>query len=634
MADILVPQTPPRKVMKPRRAADLTGLWEAWEENRQLRKQSRKKGSLLEWEHPSKVGLINRRSLMLNWKVILPLLEIYCPKNEPKTVPVQSLKQHVRRFFEEIEVTPKNGLCHCTSHSLKMFVSYIIRRHDGSVRKDHRLKAIFDEVAKSWPPKARSRRTLVEEAENPDDDECEKEGQEEEEEEELQLTEDEVEEDSQAAEVDDYLAEAMGLVPGSPQPPSAYVGTVAYELSNEGEPVPYRPALLDGNEGEAGAGTDLVKRLAELEHLASNEGQQIAHRRAALSGQMAIQRWHSLQHMDSQRTIAWPERLDDGHEQDAFADPPATSEAVGGFVRFRRDGETRCKKGSRRSGQTMIPMKRPAAKSATKGGGQRGWPKGKAKARAKPLEKGEDEEPKPKPAKQGKQGDDEEPKPKPAKRGKQGKQGDDEEEPKPKPAKRGKQGDDEEPKPAKKGKRGDDEEPKPAKKGKRGDDEPKPKPATKCKQGDDEPKPKPAKKGKQGDDEPKPKPAKKGKQGDEPVPKPAKKGKQGDDDEPLPKPAKKGNEPKPPLKKTFARRFEPPTEGDPKCLWTSIRDAFNAVIRQHFRFPVKHEDLFWKHCRPILIQEEQPHFRSKAQQVAFEWLEMQRANGALDNLDN
>ncbi|CAE7212694.1 PU1 [Symbiodinium sp. CCMP2592] len=314
MADILVPQTPPRKVMKPRRAADLTGLWEAWEENRQLRKQSRKKGSLLEWEHPSKVGLINRRSLMLNWKVILPLLEIYCPKNEPKTVPVQSLKQHVRRFFEEIEVTPKNGLCHCTSHSLKMFVSYIIRRHDGSVRKDHRLKAIFDEVAKSWPPKARSRRTLVEEAENPDDDECEKEGQEEEEEEELQLTEDEVEEDSQAAEVDDYLAEAMGLVPGSPQPPSAYVGTVAYELSNEGEPVPYRPALLDGNEGEAGAGTDLVKRLAELEHLASNEGcsfehinnestgvvsqaeqprQQIAHRRAALSGQMAIQRWHS-----------------------------------------------------------------------------------------------------------------------------------------------------------------------------------------------------------------------------------------------------------------------------------------------------------------------------------------------------
>ncbi|CAE7435526.1 PU1 [Symbiodinium sp. CCMP2592] len=285
MADILVPQTPPRKVIKAKREANLTGLWEAWEENRQLRKYSRKKGSLLDWEHPSKVGLINRRSLMLNWKVILPLLEIYCPKHEPKTVPVQSLKQQVKRFFEEIEVAPKKGLVHCTSHSLKMFVSYILRRHDGSVRKDHRLKAIFDEVSKSWPAKLRSRRTLLEAEDEPGDDECEKEGQEEEEEEELQLTEDEVEDDSQAAEVDDYLAEDMGLCPGSPQPPSAYVGTVAYELGDEG-PVPYQAGLLDRDEGEGGTDTDLVRRLAELE-------QQIAHRRAALSGQRAIERWHS-----------------------------------------------------------------------------------------------------------------------------------------------------------------------------------------------------------------------------------------------------------------------------------------------------------------------------------------------------
>ena len=168
-------------------------------------------------------------------------------------------------------------------------------------------------MAKSWPPKPRSRRTLVEAEDEQGDDEGEKEGQEEEEEEELQLTEDELEDDSQAAEVDDYLAEEMGLVPGSPQPPSAYVGTVAYELSDEGQPVPYQ-ALPARDESEDGTGTDLVRRLAELEHLASNEGcsfehinnestsvvsqaeqprQQIAHRRAALSGQRAIDRWHS-----------------------------------------------------------------------------------------------------------------------------------------------------------------------------------------------------------------------------------------------------------------------------------------------------------------------------------------------------
>ncbi|CAE7339651.1 PU1 [Symbiodinium sp. KB8] len=248
----------------------------------------RKKGSLLEWEHPSKVGLINRRSLMLNWKVT--------------------------RFFEEIEVTPKNGLVHCTSHSLKMFVSYINRRHDGSVRKDHRLKAIFDEVAKSWPPKIRSRKTLVVAEE---DGEIEDE-QEEEEEEEQQLTEDD-EEDGQPAEVDGYLAQSLGIVPGSPAPPaSAYVATVAYELSDEGPPVPYAAALPNGDDD-----TDLVRQLAELE-------QQIAHRRAALSGRQAIERWHSLQHMDSQRTIAWPETL-----QEFVAEQPAplSSATEGGYFR-------------------------------------------------------------------------------------------------------------------------------------------------------------------------------------------------------------------------------------------------------------------------------------------------------------
>ena len=87
--------------------------------------------------------------------------------------------------------------------------------------------------------------------------------QEEEEEEEQQLTEDD-EEDGQAAEVDDYLAQSLGIVPGSPAPPaSAYVATVAYELSDEGPPVPYAAALPNGDDD-----TDLVRQLAELEHLA------------------------------------------------------------------------------------------------------------------------------------------------------------------------------------------------------------------------------------------------------------------------------------------------------------------------------------------------------------------------------
>ena len=33
-------------------------------------------------------------------------------------------------------MTPKSGLVHCESHSLKMFITFLNRRHDGSSRKD------------------------------------------------------------------------------------------------------------------------------------------------------------------------------------------------------------------------------------------------------------------------------------------------------------------------------------------------------------------------------------------------------------------------------------------------------------------------------------------------------------------
>ena len=45
------------------------------------------------------------------------------------------ISHQVRRYFEEIDITPKPGMIYCTSHSLKMFMSYINRRHDGSKRK-------------------------------------------------------------------------------------------------------------------------------------------------------------------------------------------------------------------------------------------------------------------------------------------------------------------------------------------------------------------------------------------------------------------------------------------------------------------------------------------------------------------
>ena len=96
---------------------------------------------------------------------------------------------------------------------------------------------------------------------------------EEEAEEEATLTEPE-DDDDRLELVDPYLAEAMGLEAGSPPPPSAYVGTIAYEVNEDlGHPIPYEAYgatsknLSDdaGNDGDV----DLVRELAQIEHLGS-----------------------------------------------------------------------------------------------------------------------------------------------------------------------------------------------------------------------------------------------------------------------------------------------------------------------------------------------------------------------------
>ncbi|CAE7568239.1 unnamed protein product [Symbiodinium sp. CCMP2592] len=174
MADNHVPTTPPPKRSRRRRVADLSGLAQAWENEKDVRKGSRKRKCLLQWKDPTKVGLIGFNSLKENWKVILHLINIYCPDSPPsKTVPVDDVKPEVQKFYEEIEVTPKSGLVHCESHSLKMFLTFMNRRHDGSTRKDNRLRALFDELTKYWPPKPRIKKNLVPDEEEASDDDAE-----------------------------------------------------------------------------------------------------------------------------------------------------------------------------------------------------------------------------------------------------------------------------------------------------------------------------------------------------------------------------------------------------------------------------------------------------------------------------
>ena len=53
------------------------------------------------------------------------------------------LVPEVAQFYEEISVTPRRGLVHCESHTLRMFVSYVNRRNDGSKRKASSLEFLI-----------------------------------------------------------------------------------------------------------------------------------------------------------------------------------------------------------------------------------------------------------------------------------------------------------------------------------------------------------------------------------------------------------------------------------------------------------------------------------------------------------
>ncbi|CAE7625789.1 unnamed protein product, partial [Symbiodinium sp. KB8] len=137
MAEADVPCTPPKKGSKSKRVwVEISGLWQSWEDDPVIRKAARKRKSLLCWPDPSKTGFINKTSLKANWRVVLNLVRLYCPLAPAnKTAPVGAIKMQVEKFFEEISLTPRMGLVHCESHSLRMFISYINRRNDGSKRK-------------------------------------------------------------------------------------------------------------------------------------------------------------------------------------------------------------------------------------------------------------------------------------------------------------------------------------------------------------------------------------------------------------------------------------------------------------------------------------------------------------------
>ena len=59
---------------------DLTGLAKAWEKDDDIRSSALQHGCLLAWCDPKTIGLVSLKSLKLNARVLIKLLEIYLPK--------------------------------------------------------------------------------------------------------------------------------------------------------------------------------------------------------------------------------------------------------------------------------------------------------------------------------------------------------------------------------------------------------------------------------------------------------------------------------------------------------------------------------------------------------------------------
>lgn len=88
---------------------DLDGLAEAWEDDKTIRSVVLHKGSLCSWPNVASTGVITFETMKMNAKVIMKILEVWCPKTlHPQTVYID----HMRAQDGVVETTWHNSTCH------------------------------------------------------------------------------------------------------------------------------------------------------------------------------------------------------------------------------------------------------------------------------------------------------------------------------------------------------------------------------------------------------------------------------------------------------------------------------------------------------------------------------------------
>ncbi|CAE7650468.1 unnamed protein product [Symbiodinium sp. CCMP2592] len=125
----------------------LDGLAAKLEKQKEIRKRLLKTGRLLVWEEPKKVGIINFKSMRPNASVLTILLHHYLhPAPELRTINVFAARREaeIALMREDLEMPADPAKVVCDASSLRCFVTYMIKRHNGAKRRDPVVRKLFD----------------------------------------------------------------------------------------------------------------------------------------------------------------------------------------------------------------------------------------------------------------------------------------------------------------------------------------------------------------------------------------------------------------------------------------------------------------------------------------------------------
>lgn len=150
MADLPCPD--PEAEAAPEGSPDLNGLAKVWNDDDTIRTMVLHTKSLLAWPSPKMTGVINFNTMRQNSAVIQTVLGVWCTRvATPQTVYIDHMRDEVAKFRTKLAMPDDPMQVNCDAGSLRCFVTYIVKRHDGARRRDPVVASLFEFVSGYWP---------------------------------------------------------------------------------------------------------------------------------------------------------------------------------------------------------------------------------------------------------------------------------------------------------------------------------------------------------------------------------------------------------------------------------------------------------------------------------------------------